>query len=210
MLSPSTFLSLMSACPSVHSSCSTWTRSKTTRRSTPRWMSRLRSPMSKSTTHVERPRWARPVAKEAADVVLPTPPFPEVMQTIRPRDGVSSVAPGEWSTSEGWDSTNGWDGEEAKKRPRGCCCCGRRGGNRCRCCTDASSGAAAAWINPPGPPPRRCAATCRERRPPGGESRPRREAWWLGGNNLDRGSDDREEWRRILCERREIGGVIAS
>lgn len=64
-------------------------------------MSRLRNPMSKSTTHVLCPRWAKPVAKEAADVVFPTPPFPEVIQIIRPRDGESLV-----STSDGWESTN--------------------------------------------------------------------------------------------------------
>src|SRR5512134_1658099 len=43
--------------------------------------SRLRSPMSKSMTAVFLPRLARPVAKLALVVVLPTPPLPEVTTT---------------------------------------------------------------------------------------------------------------------------------
>ena len=41
-----------------------------------------------------------PVANDAAEVVLPTPPFPEVIHTILPRD----FSP--FSTEEGWDRTN--------------------------------------------------------------------------------------------------------
>lgn len=95
-------------------------------------MSKLRNPISKSTTHVVCPRWANPVAKDAADVVLPTPPLPEVMHMMRPRLGVSLSSSGEWSTSEGWESTNGWDvGADANalKDVKLCCCC-------C-CCKDA-------------------------------------------------------------------------
>lgn len=48
-----------------------------------RWMSRLRSPMSKSMTQVLCPFIASPIPMLAAVVVLPTPPFPEVMHTTR-------------------------------------------------------------------------------------------------------------------------------
>jgi hypothetical protein len=40
--------------------------------------SRFRKPTSKSMTTVFLPAWASPVAKAAEDVVLPTPPFPDV------------------------------------------------------------------------------------------------------------------------------------
>ena len=80
-------------------------------------MSRFRNPMSKSTTHVLCPRWAKPVAKEAADVVFPTPPFPEVIQIMRPRDGESLV-----STSDGWESTNGCSCEEDEEANCLVCC----------------------------------------------------------------------------------------
>ena len=62
-------------------------------------MSRLRRPISKSITQVFRPLLASPNAKDAADVVFPTPPFPEVMHTMRPLPSTSPP-----STSEGWDS----------------------------------------------------------------------------------------------------------
>src|SRR3546814_1089034 len=45
-------------------------------------MSRLRRPTSKSMTAVFLPRNARPTPIEAAVVVLPTPPFPEVTTMI--------------------------------------------------------------------------------------------------------------------------------
>jgi hypothetical protein len=44
--------------------------------------SRLRKPTSKSITTVLWPRWAKPVAKDALVVVLPTPPLPDVTTTI--------------------------------------------------------------------------------------------------------------------------------
>ncbi len=77
-------------------------------------MSRLRNPMSKSTTHVLCPLAARPNAKLAALVVLPTPPFPEVMQIILPLDGEGE------SIVDGWVRTKSWlldrrDGEDDEK-----------------------------------------------------------------------------------------------
>src|SRR5687768_15285142 len=60
----------------------TLTRSYTTRRSQPMMRSRLRRPTSKSITAVLWPRRARPLAKLALVVVLPTPPLPEVTTTI--------------------------------------------------------------------------------------------------------------------------------
>src|SRR3954451_24418206 len=53
-------------------------KSNTTRRSQPMIRSRLRRPTSKSMTTVFLPRSARPVAMAAAEVVLPTPPLPDV------------------------------------------------------------------------------------------------------------------------------------
>src|SRR6476659_8161227 len=53
-------------------------KSNTTRRSQPMIMSRLRRPTSKSTTTVLCPRIARPALIAAEEVVLPTPPLPEV------------------------------------------------------------------------------------------------------------------------------------
>ena len=50
MLKFSNLLSLMSAWETVQSLLMTLMKSKTTRRSAPRWMSRLRRPMSKSIT----------------------------------------------------------------------------------------------------------------------------------------------------------------
>src|SRR6478735_4157392 len=61
----------------------TLTKSYTTRRSQPMIRSRLRRPMSKSMTAVFLPRMARPLAKLALVVVLPTPPLPEVTTTTR-------------------------------------------------------------------------------------------------------------------------------
>jgi hypothetical protein len=67
------------------------------------------SPISKSTTQVFKPLKANPIANNAADVVLPTPPLPDVMQTILPL--VESPSEEDLSTSEGWESTNGCDVE---------------------------------------------------------------------------------------------------
>ena len=91
--------------------------------------------MSKSTTQVEWPRWARPVAKEAAEVVLPTPPLPEVMHMIRPRDGVVVVEEevSLSSTSDGCERINGWVvGEEEKCRRDFFCC----SDGKCCCVAD--------------------------------------------------------------------------
>src|SRR6185312_5476196 len=74
-------LSRISAWLSLASPLMTLMKSKTTRRSHPMMRSRLRKPTSKSMTTVFLPRWARPVANAAADVVLPTPPLPEVTTT---------------------------------------------------------------------------------------------------------------------------------
>mmetsp|Transcript_14179 Transcript_14179/g.20909 ORF Transcript_14179/g.20909 Transcript_14179/m.20909 type:complete len:127 (-) Transcript_14179:240-620(-) len=71
--------------------------------------------MSKSTTHVLCPRLARPVAKDAAEVVFPTPPLPEVTHTIRPRF-VPLPPPMMVSTSFGWERTNGCDEELLRNR----------------------------------------------------------------------------------------------
>src|SRR6516164_6728257 len=59
-------------------------KSKTTRRSHPMIRSRLRNPTSKSMTTVRCPRNANPAAKAAAEVVLPTPPLPEVSTITLP------------------------------------------------------------------------------------------------------------------------------
>src|SRR5690606_2259298 len=75
-------LSLMSAWFGLASPWITLIRSYTTRRSQPMMRSRLRKPTSKSITAVLWPRRARPAAKLALVVVLPTPPLPEVTTTI--------------------------------------------------------------------------------------------------------------------------------
>src|SRR5258708_4864933 len=74
-------LSLISAWLRLASPLMTLMKSNTTRRSQPMIRSRLRSPTSKSITTVLWPRNAKPAAKAAAVVVLPTPPLPEVMTT---------------------------------------------------------------------------------------------------------------------------------
>src|SRR5580704_4941722 len=71
-------LSLISAWLSLASPFMTLIKSKTTRRSHPMIRSRLRNPTSKSITTVRLPRRASPEAIAAAEVVLPTPPLPEV------------------------------------------------------------------------------------------------------------------------------------
>src|SRR3984957_135391 len=71
-------LSRINACESLASPCATLMKSKTTRRSAPITRSRLRSPTSKSTTQTRRPPCASAAPIEAVEVVLPTPPFPDV------------------------------------------------------------------------------------------------------------------------------------
>src|SRR2546430_3104858 len=71
-------LSRMSACDSFATPWMTLTRSKTTRRSAPITRSRLRSPTSKSTTATFCPACASAAPSAAVDVVLPTPPLPDV------------------------------------------------------------------------------------------------------------------------------------
>src|SRR6267378_7614845 len=67
----------------------TFTKSYTTRRSHPMIRSRLRSPMSKSTTATRFPRCASPHAMLADVVVFPTPPLPEVTTIISANAGIS-------------------------------------------------------------------------------------------------------------------------
>src|SRR6202035_2908700 len=71
-------LSRMSACGSFAAPLITLIRSKTTRRSAPSTKSRLRSPTSKSMTTTFAPSCARAAPRAAVDVVLPTPPLPDV------------------------------------------------------------------------------------------------------------------------------------
>src|SRR5690606_18221110 len=89
-------LSMISACFSVQSPWITLTKSYTTRRSQPMIRSRLRRPTSKSITATFL-RWrARPQARLALVVVLPTPPLPEVTtitSAVRPWASVSLVDP---------------------------------------------------------------------------------------------------------------------
>ena len=75
-------LSLIRAWCKLASPWITLIRSYTTRRSQPMIRSRLRRPTSKSMTAVLWPRSAKPAAKLALVVVLPTPPFPEVTTII--------------------------------------------------------------------------------------------------------------------------------
>src|SRR6202011_62851 len=71
-------LSRMSACESFATPCTTLMRSNTTRRSAPITRSRLRRPTSKSTTTTFSPLCASAAPSAAVDVVLPTPPLPDV------------------------------------------------------------------------------------------------------------------------------------
>src|ERR1700681_4563510 len=71
-------LSRIRACESLATPCTTLIRSKTTRRSAPITRSRLRSPTSKSTTTTDWPDCAKAAPRAAVDVVLPTPPLPDV------------------------------------------------------------------------------------------------------------------------------------
>src|SRR5882757_3187080 len=74
-------LSRISACESFATPCTTLMRSNTTRRSAPSTRSRLRRPTSKSTTTTFSPICASAAPSAAVDVVLPTPPFPDVTTT---------------------------------------------------------------------------------------------------------------------------------
>src|SRR5690606_9056672 len=75
-------LSLINACFSFASPWMTLMKSNTTRRSHPMIMSRLRRPTSKSMTTVFLPAMARPAPSAAVDVVLPTPPLPDVITIV--------------------------------------------------------------------------------------------------------------------------------
>jgi hypothetical protein len=74
-------LSRISAWCSLASPCTTLIRSNTTRRSAPMIRSRLRKPTSKSTTTTFSPPCASAAPSAAVDVVLPTPPLPDVTTT---------------------------------------------------------------------------------------------------------------------------------
>src|SRR5262249_17661625 len=76
--------SLISAFCGVHLPCTTSTTWYTMRFSRPSTTSRLRSPMSASTSTTCLPRRASAVPRFAVVVVLPTPPFPDVMTMARP------------------------------------------------------------------------------------------------------------------------------
>src|SRR5580693_9362774 len=71
-------LSRISACESLATPCTTLIRSNTTRRSAPNTRSRLRRPTSKSITTTLSPICASAAPSAAVEVVLPTPPLPDV------------------------------------------------------------------------------------------------------------------------------------
>src|ERR1035438_3238023 len=71
-------LSRINACGSLAMPCTTLMRSNTTRRSAPITRSRLRKPTSKSTTTTFCPACASAAPIAAVEVVLPTPPLPDV------------------------------------------------------------------------------------------------------------------------------------
>src|ERR1700732_4198766 len=77
-------LSRISACDSLATPWTTLMRSNTTRRSAPMTRSRLRSPTSKSTTTTFCPVRASAAPSAAVDVVLPTPPLPDVTTITLP------------------------------------------------------------------------------------------------------------------------------
>src|SRR5689334_20592485 len=108
-------LSLMSACFNVQSPWMTFTKSYTTRRSHPMTRSRLRRPMSKSMTATFLPLRARPHARLAEVVVLPTPPLPEVTTIISVNAGSppskSGADPGEAQVVAGEPRLHGFAGE---------------------------------------------------------------------------------------------------
>src|SRR6202140_5007645 len=71
-------LSRIRACGSLATPWTTLIKSKTTRRSAPITRSRVRRPTSKSTTTTDWPDCAKAAPSAAVDVVLPTPPLPDV------------------------------------------------------------------------------------------------------------------------------------
>src|SRR6195952_1652042 len=77
-------LSRISACDNFASPCTTLMRSNTTRRSAPITRSRLRNPTSKSMTTTFSPPRANAAPSAAVDVVLPTPPLPDVTTSTLP------------------------------------------------------------------------------------------------------------------------------
>ena len=81
MKSVSKRLSLIIACRNRQAPSTTLTKSYTMRFSNPITTSRLRSPMSASMTTTLLPSKARATLRLAAAVVLPTPPFPDVIVT---------------------------------------------------------------------------------------------------------------------------------
>mmetsp|Transcript_1503 Transcript_1503/g.3412 ORF Transcript_1503/g.3412 Transcript_1503/m.3412 type:complete len:234 (+) Transcript_1503:684-1385(+) len=90
-------LSLISACSMRHSPSSTSMAVYMTRFSRPRSRSRLRKPMSASTSTTRYPRRAMDIPRLALVVVLPTPPLPEVITITRasspvPLPGSASAA----------------------------------------------------------------------------------------------------------------------
>src|SRR5450631_42760 len=77
-------LSRIRACESFATPCTTLIRSNTTRRSAPITRSRLRRPTSKSTTTTLSPVRASAAPSAAVEVVLPTPPLPDVTTMTLP------------------------------------------------------------------------------------------------------------------------------
>src|SRR5437879_161794 len=96
--SVSSRLSRISACDSFAVPWMTLTRSKTTRRSAPMMRSRFLRPTSKSTNATFLPVLATAAPSAAVEVVLPTPPLPDVTTTTLPiypaSVGVSYVGSG--------------------------------------------------------------------------------------------------------------------
>src|ERR1017187_7067084 len=85
-------LSRMRACESFATPCTTLMRSNTTRRSAPITRSRLRRPTSKSTTTTFCPARASAAPSAAVEVVLPTPPLPDVTTMTLPMVFSKSVS----------------------------------------------------------------------------------------------------------------------
>src|SRR5882672_10797131 len=77
-------LSRIKACGSLATPCTTLMRSYTTRRSAPITRSRLRKPTSKSMRTTFKPVCASAAPRAAVEVVLPTPPLPDVTTMTLP------------------------------------------------------------------------------------------------------------------------------
>src|SRR5664279_2358274 len=86
-------------------------------------MSRLRRPTSASTSATLAPACASAVPMLAVVVVLPTPPFPEVMTMARPRGRFTVPSPGAGSSWSSCISTGLSLAEEAAENSR----CAQRG-----------------------------------------------------------------------------------